>query len=197
MHPNPAFRKTPAEDNIGFARNRGFGTLCVNAENGPLLAHVPFLLAADGRSADLHLARSNGIILNGLPARAVLAVQGPDAYVSPDWYGIADQVPTWNYIAVHLRGDLTPLPPEALEPHLNALSDAFESGLLPKPVWKTAKMSAGVMDRMMRMILPFRLQITEIDGTWKLNQNKTAEARQGVIDALGGHPLAVAMRNLG
>ena len=201
MHPNPAFRKTATEQNLEFARARGFGTLSVNGADGPIMAHVPFLLSADGTHADLHLARSNAVIAGGLPARAVLAVVGPDAYVSPDWYGVTDQVPTWNYVAVHLRGDLIPLPPEALEPHVNALSDEFEARLAPKPVWRSSKMTEGVMDRMMRMILPFRLRITGAEGTWKLNQNKTAEARTGVIaamEALGGRSaeLAQAMRDL-
>jgi transcriptional regulator len=53
------------------------------------------------------------------------------------------------------------------------------------------------MDRMMRMILPFRLRITSVDGTWKLNQNKTAKARAGVVAALGpDHGIAQAMRAL-
>lgn len=201
MHPNPAFRKAGPEANLQFARSRGFGMLCVNGPDGPLLAHIPFMLSPDGSSADLHLARSNAIILNGLPAPAVMAVQGPDGYVSPDWYGMADQVPTWNYVAVHLRGTLVPLPPDALAPHLEAVSDHFESRLAPKPVWKTAKMSDGVMDRMMRMILPFRLQITAVDGTWKLNQNKPDLARHGAMAGLqsqGGMSAEVAraMRDL-
>ena len=110
MHPNPAFRKTPAERNLDFARARGFGTLSVNGAEGPVMAHVPFLLSPDGGYADLHLARSNAVIVAGLPAKAVLAVTGADAYISPDWYGVPDQVPTWNYIAVHLRGELVPMP---------------------------------------------------------------------------------------
>jgi transcriptional regulator len=203
MHPNPAYRKETAAQNLEFARGRGFGVLSVNGVDGPLLAHVPFLLAEDGSHADLHLARSNGIVRGGVPAKAVLAVVGPDAYVSPDWYGVPDQVPTWNYIAVHLRGELVPLPEEALEPHLNALSDAFEARLLPKPAWKTGKMSDGVMVRMMRAILPFRLIISGVEGTWKLGQNKTAAARLGVVEALSaqegaGWPkgIAEAMWNL-
>jgi transcriptional regulator len=201
MHPNPAFRKTSTERNLDFARARGFGVLSVNGADGPVMAHVPFLLSPDGGHADLHLARSNAIFAAGLPAKAVLAVVGPDAYVSPDWYGMADQVPTWNYIAVHLRGALVAMPPETLGPHVNALSDEFEARLAPKPVWRSAKLTEGVMDRMLRMILPMRLNISSVDGTWKLNQNKTDEARQGVIaaiDALGGPSteLAKAMRNL-
>ena len=201
MHPNPAFRKTAADRNLAFARARGFGVLSVNGPEGPLMAHVPFLLSDDGTMADLHLARSNAVIAAGLPAQAVLAVIGPDAYISPDWYGVEDQVPTWNYIAVHLRGTLVQLPDEAMDGHVNALSDRFEARLAPKPVWKSTKMGDGVMDRMKRMILPFRLNITTVDGTWKLNQNKTPAARAGVIvalDAQGGAQaeIARAMRDL-
>ena len=201
MHPNPAFRQTAADHNVAFARARGFGVLSVNGPEGPLMAHVPFLLSDDGTMVDLHLARSNAVIAAGLPAQAVLAVIGPDAYISPDGYGVEDQVPTWNYIAVHLRGTLVQLPDEAMDGHVNALSDRFEARLAPKPVWKSTKMGDGVMDRMKRMILPFRLNITTVDGTWKLNQNKTPAARAGVIvalDAQGGAQaeIARAMRDL-
>jgi transcriptional regulator len=118
MHTNPAFRTVPAEAMRAFARARGFGVLAVNGDaandrGGPLVSHVPFLLSADGAFADLHLTRSNPIARTGGGA-AVLAVSGPDGYVSPDWYGMPDQVPTWNYVAVHLRGTLEPLPDAAL-----------------------------------------------------------------------------------
>ena len=57
-------------------------------------------------------------VIRAVPGPAVLAVIGPDGYISPDWYGtheqVPDQVPTWNYIAVHLRGILHPLPAQAL-----------------------------------------------------------------------------------
>jgi transcriptional regulator len=184
MHPNPSFRGASTDQNLAFARMRGFGVLAVNGEHGPVMAHVPFVLSDDGSQADLHLARSNLVVRVPQKAEAVLAVSGPDAYISPDWYGVADQVPTWNYVAIHLRGTLSPLPPESLEPHLEMLSSKFEATLLPKPVWKTSKMSEGVMERMMRMILPFRLSIRSVDGTWKLGQNKPTAARQGAIVGL-------------
>ena len=203
MHPNPAFRGTPRDQNLAFARDRGFGVLSVNGEDGPLAAHIPFELSADASEIRLHLARSNPIARLALPVPAVIVVSGPDAYISPDWYGVADQVPTWNYVAVHLRGLLHPQPSALLLPHLDAVSEDFENRLLPKPPWKTAKMSEGVMDRMMRMILPFRIDVTSVEGTWKLNQNKTAAARLGVVDGLEAQAepgraaqLAALMRDL-
>ena len=126
----------------------------------------------------------------------MLAVSGPDVYISPDWYGLDDQVPTWNYIAVHLRGSLTALPIDTLRPHLNALSARNEALLAAKPEWTADMMSEGVMERTMRMILPFRLTTAAVDGTWKLNQNKVPEARAGVIAALGPGGIAEAMKRL-
>ncbi len=197
MHPNPAFRQTPQDRNLDFARSRGFGALAVNGPMGPIMAHIPFILSSDGTYADFHLARSNAVIQNTGPA--VLAVTGPDAYISPDWYGIADQVPTWNYVAVHLRGTIHPLPEDTLQPHLDAISDMFEARLAPKPIWRSTKMAEGVMPRMMRMILPYRLQITTVDGTWKLGQNKSEPARLGAaagLDALGMTELARLMQEI-
>ncbi len=179
MHPNPAFRTARDAQNIAFARKRGFGTLAINAAAGPLLSHIPFLLSEDGTYADLHLVRSNAIarLLDG-PQSAVIAVNGPDGYVSPDWYGVDDQVPTWNYIAIHLRGRLHALPQSDLRRILDEVSDHFETRLAPKPIWKTSKMPKDLMAKMMRSLLPCRLEIESIDGTWKLNQNKPEEVRQ-------------------
>lgn len=183
MHPNPAFRGVPEDESLRFAASRGFGMLCINGEEGPIAAHVPFVMAG-ARVVEVHLARSNAMARAVLPAPALLAVQGPDAYVSPDWYGVPDQVPTWNYVAVHLRGVLSPMEGAELEPQVDALSAEFEGRIAGKRPWTKAKMGEGVMARMMRGILPFRLEVTDVQATWKLNQNKTPEARAGVIAAL-------------
>ncbi|MAQ83376.1 MAG: negative transcriptional regulator [Maritimibacter sp.] len=202
MHPNPAFRKTGRDRNVAFARDRGFGTLAVNGDAAPLLSHIPFVLSEDGATAELHLVRSNPVTAackTALPA--ALAVQGPDSYVSPDWYGIDDQVPTWNYVAVHLRGRLERQPQDSLRPMLDRLSAAFEDRLAPKPAWLTDKMPADALDRMLRMIVPFVLHVDGIDGTWKLGQNKDDAVRLRAADAverdgIGHEPaqLAATMR---
>lgn len=205
MHPNPAFRQEPRERNLAFARTRGFGLLAVNGPEGPLAAHVPFLLNADASFAELHLARSNPIARAALPAPALIAVSGPDAYISPDWYGphdqVPDQVPTWNYVAVHLRGRLEPLPDDSLHPHVDALSAEHENRIAGKRPWTSAKMTEGALPRMLRMILPFRFRVTSVEGTWKLNQNKTPEIRARAAEALAqgdaaAQTIATLMRDL-
>lgn len=187
MHPNPVFRQEGPERNLGFARDRGFGVLSVNGDPAPMISHVPFALAEDGRSAEIHLVRSNPIsrAVTG-PTPAVIAVTGPDGYISPDWYGDPGQVPTWNYVAVHLRGHLHPLPDEALRASLETLTELFETRLLPKPPWTLDKTPKDVQARLMRMIRPFRFEVAHVDGTWKLAQNKAPQARLSAASHLSG-----------
>jgi|LGOV01.1.fsa_nt_gb transcriptional regulator len=185
MHSNPSFRKATQASAIEFASQRGFGTLSINGEDGPIAAHVPFTISSDGTYVEAHVMRSNPIARAlKTPQKSLLAVSGPDGYISPDWYGVEDQVPTWNYIAVHLRGQLQLLPQDDLRGVLERLSDEFEARLAPKPIWKTAKVPAEALEKMMRMIVPIRLDITSTDSTRKLAQNKPDTARLGAADGL-------------
>ncbi len=52
MHPNPAFRQEDTARNLAFARERGFGTLCVNGSHGPQLSHLPFVFFSLARGVD-------------------------------------------------------------------------------------------------------------------------------------------------
>ena len=204
MHPSPVFHDVNAAKNIAFARSRAFGVLALNGDDGPLISHIPFLLSDDGATADLHLVRSNPIARMGEGSHAAkILVSGPDSYVSPDWYGVQDQVPTWNYIAVHLTGTLEWLPQDAMHDMLDRQSAAYEVQLLPKTPWTTAKMTPEVLEKMMRMIVPFRFTVTGVDGTWKLGQNKPELTRVSAAEHMAEHGIgseveiiAAMMRNL-
>ena len=185
MHPNPAFRGTERERSLAFVRDRGFGTLAASGPDGPLLSHVPLLLSDDAASADLHLVRSNPLARLDGPTPVTLAVTGPDGYISPDWYGVPDQVPTWNYVAVHLRGRLERLPDAVMRDMLDCQSAAYENRL-PKTPWTTAKMTPDVLDRMLRQIVPLRLHIEDVQSTWKLSQNKPDAVRLAAADRVPG-----------
>ena len=187
MHPNPAFRQEPEARNTAFARERSFGILAVNADGGPLISHIPFVLDEAGTLLKAHLVRPNPILrLLGEPVPAVIAVSGPDAYLSPDWYGVDDQVPTWNYVAVHLRGTLKRLDDGELHGILDELSALFEERLAPKKPWTSAKMDQELYTRMLRQIVPVAMDVERIDATWKLSQNKPRDVRLGAVAGLQG-----------
>ncbi|MDE0052097.1 MAG: FMN-binding negative transcriptional regulator [Rhodospirillales bacterium] len=205
MHSNPAFRRVSRDRNLAFAAQRGFGILVVDGA-GLLASHIPFVVVDDGAAIHAHLVRSNPIAraLQTKETTAVLAVSGPDSYISPDWYGpdAADQVPTWNYVAVHIRGTLRRRPEETLRAHLDALSARFEAELRPKPPWMPAKVSPDRLSKLMRSIMPVELSVEGVDGTWKLNQNKDDSvrlraARHAESDGYGQEATSLArlMRN--
>jgi transcriptional regulator len=197
MHPAPLFREADPETLIARIRAYPLGLVCVSGETAPLAAHTPVLAAMDSGAVRLrfHLSAHNPVTRRLEAGVAALIVfTGPDAYISPDWYGpVPNQVPTWNYLSVEAEGVTQPADAATF---LDDLSAHFESALLPKPPWTRAKMDPGAFDMMVRGIRAFELRPMRFEGTTKLSQNKTSEAQEGVIDALGEHPVAGAMRTL-
>ena len=190
MHPNPAYRNAPKVRAMEFATERGFGTLTVAGPEGILAAHIPFIVEKGVMAA--HMVRSNPLArhLKGGPAAALMIVSGPDGYISPDWYGEPDRVPTWNYVAVHIRGQLRLIDEAGLCAHLDRLAANFEARLAPKAPWKTDKMTPDVLARLLRQIVPVEMTIESVDSTFKLNQNGADSARLSAAAALaeGGTP---------
>ena len=143
----------------------------------PIAAHAAFLL--DGRTLRFHLSRANALtpVLEA-GGRALAVISGPDAYISPDWYGVDDQVPTWNYLSVEMEGAVTPVGDEAAVRLLDDLSAHFEGKLAPKTPWTRAKMT--------------------LEGITKLGQNKPAEVIERTAEALAslGDPMAQEMARL-
>ena len=198
MHPNPLYRTPGEARNLAFARERGFGLLTLAGPEGPLASHIPFVVSEDGARVEAHVVRSNPVrrALEDGPLPALLAVSGPDGYVSPDWYGMADQVPTWNYVAAHLRGTLRLADPAGLRAHLARLSAEFERRLAPKPAWTLDKMSPEALARLERMILPVEMSVEATDGTWKFSQNKTREAMRGAADGVAASGVGAELATL-
>lgn len=191
MHPNNSFRKPNKQTNIQFSRARSFGVLTVNGKTVPLLSHIPFQLSEDGCYLEAHLVRSNPIarllaLGQEVSQDAVMIVSGGDAYISPDWYEVENQVPTWNYVAVHIGGKLKLLQQDELRGILERLSKNMEDRLLPKPPWKLDKLDDEFFSKMSRQIVPIALNVSDIEGTWKLSQNKSSEARAGAIKGVHG-----------
>ena len=200
MHPNPAYRNVEAARNLAFARDEGFGVLTMAGAEGPLVSHLPFLVNEAGDRLSVHIVKSNPIwkALRDGPLEAVMIVSGPHGYISPDWYGAEDQVPTWNYVAVHLRGQARLLADDEMRAHLDALATQFEARLAPKQAWRSEKMDQDALARMMRMLAPVEMIVADVQGTWKLNQNKPEEVRLSAAKAVEGEDnaaLAALMRD--
>ncbi|MEN3748883.1 FMN-binding negative transcriptional regulator [Sphingomonas sp. HF-S3] len=200
MHPSAAFRWEDRGAMRALVRDLGFGTLFLGTPDGPRAAQVP-VVWLDDVTLGIHLARGNAVTRHLDGATALFTVLGPDAYISPDWYGTGpDEVPTWNYVAVELEGRMVRMERDALIAQVDTLSHEFEARLAPKPEWTRAKADPRRIDAMLNAIVGFRMEVLDWRGTRKLGQNKPEAARLAAADALaarGGTAMAQRMRDAG
>lgn len=184
MHPASAFLDTDEDRLRNLIAERGFGLIIAQGPNGPVCAHAPVLL--EQSILRFHLSSANGLnAALALDPRVLCVVTGPDAYISPDWYGIPDQVPTWNYVSAEISGSVRVISSEQAALLLDDLSATFEERLAPKPVWTRAKMDPARFDIMVRQgIIAYEMDVSRLTGVRKLSQNKPPEAIEGVRVAL-------------
>jgi transcriptional regulator len=200
MHPNSAFR--PRQDDLAelLVREIGFAAIFAATPDGPRVAHAPVILSDDRTTLQFHLARGNALTRRLDGGTALAVVQGPDAYVSASWYDAADQVPTWNYVAIEMEGVVNKLDDAALIAQLDTLSANHEARVGANPPWTRDKMNPALFSKMTGAIIGFELRITAWRPTIKLSQNKSADERNKVIagvEASGHGALAQLMRHLG
>jgi transcriptional regulator len=185
MHPNRKFRIESREEMAALVREAGFGTLVVPTEAGLRAVHVPVLL--EGERLLFHVSKGNLVhaALMGC-CEALFVANGPHAYISPEWYGLDDRVPTWSYVAVELNGRASLLPPDELVRLLDAMSAEQEARLAPKVPWVRDRLSPGFFEGLLKAITGFALDVTEWRGTRKIDQDKPAEVRERLAAALAG-----------
>ncbi|MDP1737192.1 MAG: FMN-binding negative transcriptional regulator [Caulobacter sp.] len=202
MHPARPFHQTDDAILASLVAERGLALIIGVVDGRPVVAHAPVLL--EERRLRFHLSRNNALTgpLTTGGASALAVVTGPDAYISPDWYGLDDQVPTWNYLSVEMEGPCARLDDAGAAALLDDLSARFETPLAPKPAWTRHKMSSGRFEALLGGIAAFEMAVARFEGTWKLGQNKSAEVIAGVADALDARPdegsraIAALMRQL-
>jgi transcriptional regulator len=187
MYTPPMFKPDRAAS-LAFAEARGFGTACAWDGRKPTGSAVPFYLsyAADGTPMALfHVARHNPLVkLADGTSPWLLAVNGSDAYVSADWYVSPDQVPTWLYQAVHLTGPVRTLSDDELAVQVDTLSAKFENWLLPKRPWTSAKVTAPRLEALKKAIVGLVMTVEQVEGSFKLNQQKSETDYAAVAGAL-------------
>jgi transcriptional regulator len=183
MHPNRKFHIQDREAIAALVRELGFGVLFVPTGEGLRAVHVPVLL--DGDRLRFHVSRGNAVHSTlAAGAEALFVATGPHAYISPEYYGLEDRVPTWNYVAVELEGPVRLLDPDGLIRLVDDMSAEQEARLAPKPAWTRARMSEGRFDGLLKSISGFEMEVADWRGTAKVDQDKPQEVRNRIADAL-------------
>lgn len=171
-----------------FMRRHNFAVLTSQGEDGLIGSHLPLLLDPDaGPHGHLigHMARANPQ-WRGVRGEVLAVFHGPHAYVSPAWYEEPGTVPTWNYVAVHAYGTFR------LVEDRDGLLDILRRSVLayesPKPKPWVYDEAEPYVEKMLGAIVGFRIEITRLEGKWKLSQNHPEGRRQKVIRALRAQP---------
>ncbi len=179
------FGESRRERLLNLIRDHSFGLLVSVHDGVPFASHLPFLLDVSGYAdARLlgHMARANPQWRSFESGNPVLVIfQGPHAYVSPSWYR-SPGVPTWNYVAVHVYGGARVIDhAPSVRAVLERLTAEHESSRVQP--WK-ADLSDTKLDLILAEIVGFEIRITEMQGKFKLSQNRPEQDRQQVIDQL-------------
>ncbi len=193
LYQPPAFREDRLEVQHGLIRACPLGLLVTAGPAGLLANPIPFLVdpaAAPLGLLQAHLARANPQLAELAQVEECLVVfQGPQAYVSPSWYASKQEhgrvVPTWNYVTVHAWGR-----PRVLDDagwiawQTDALTRAQEAAM-PQP-WAVEDAPADFVAAHRRAIVGLTVEITRIEGKWKVSQNRPEGDRRGVAEGIGG-----------
>ena len=185
----PATNRIEDRETINaFIHAYGFATVITEQDGRPWGSHLPVLLDESAGLLRSHMARANEQWRHFAADGEVLCIfHGPHAYISPSWYVQQHEVPTWNYAAVHVYGFPRVVEEQAaLKQIVTDTTEKYEA-LMPRPFEIT--LSDAEIDRMLRAIVGFTVEITRVEAKFKLGQNRSAEDREGTVRGLAssGH----------
>jgi len=166
-------------------RANPFAVLISTMDDGPFATHAPIFLREDQDHLILrgHVAKANPhwrYLEN--KSRCLTIFHGPHAYVSASNYATHENVPTWNYGAVHAYGDARVFSaPEELFTVLHELMGVFEPGYAQQ--W--AGLGEVYRQRMLSHIVGFEITVTRLEAKFKLSQNRTRAEQSNVMASLG------------
>ncbi len=186
MYSPKAFQVTDHDTLLQFIRDNSFALLITTGNDGiPVATHLPveLLPGTDGQFRLMgHLAKANPqwkLLGSQTPALAVFS--GAHSYISSSWYDHVN-VPTWNYLSVHVTGRTSLLSDDETLDFLRQQVDKYEmSSKCPVSV---DSLTEAYVRKEMRGIVAFSMTLDTIQGTAKLSQNRDDKNYRNIITEL-------------
>jgi len=182
MYIPPYYNEKDFSKVVDFVSRYPFG-LMINKKNPEAVTHLPFIIEQKENTLKLvtHLAKANphSDVLNN--EDVMIVFQGPSAYISPSNYDHKTNVPTWNYIAVHMQGKAKIITEkeklfQLMEQSINYFEPAYMSQ------WKA--LPEKYVNEMLNHITGLEIEISSWEGKFKLSQNKTETEKTRIIESL-------------
>ncbi len=167
------FKITNVDEIRDFVQNNSFGTIVTTKNGKPIATHLPlqFIKKEDAYYLTGHMAYGNPQWRTFESCEDVLVMfQGPHAYISSSWYS-HENVPTWNYQAVHMYGKGSLFEKDELIKDLTSLLEKYEQHRENSVLWD--KISPELLEKELQGIVGFKIKVEEIQGAYKLSQNRS------------------------
>ena len=177
MYTPKPFEITKTKEMLAFIQTHSFGQLISNVEGRLFSSHIPFLVDDSGNSLVCHVAKKNPQWQSIEKQEVLVTFQGAHDYISPSWYE-SPGVPTWNYQAVHVYGEAKIVSDMNLLRNIVDEMTYKHEALLPEP-WKPE-----YQEGLLQAIVGIEIEIKEIQGKYKLSQNRPENDRKRIIDEL-------------
>ncbi len=183
MYIPPYYKENDEQKLIEFMQTYNFAILISTNDSNMCATHLPFVIEKRGEKIILvcHMAKANPQWQLFTLNEVLVIFQGPHAYISPTHYEKEQNVPTWNYIAVHATGKtkLISKPSEVIA-LMEKTINHFEKQFYKQ--WKN--LSTEYVNGMLKAIVAFEIEVTKLEGKFKLSQNKTKNEQQNIVESL-------------
>jgi len=176
MYLPDAFRLDDRATLLAYAGAYPFATVITHGEGGLSVSHLPLLVDAGRDLLRGHLARENPQLAHLAAGEEALAIfHGPHGYVSPSAYAEQPSVPTWNYVVVHVRGRSRLVDEGGLRRILDDMVERFDT-----TGWRLDAPEQFVRAKL-GAIAGFEIALEQIDGKWKVSQNRSLTEQERVV----------------
>lgn len=178
------FNQENQEEIKSFIRHNSFGILVSQVEGKPWATHLPLELEVNVKGEHVllgHVSRGNRQWREFNKEEVLAIFNGPHTYISSSWYD-HENVPTWNYIAVHVYGKIRIIEGEELLESLKKLVNKYEAHSR-NPV-TVEGMSKKFLENELKGITGFEILITDIQAAYKLSQNRDSKNKEKIIEEL-------------
>jgi len=198
MYHIPYFKEKDRQTLLAFLEDYPFAFLTgSDAAGNPVATQIPVLM--EERDGELYL---QGHIMRNTDhhkafkdsPKALLVFTGPSTYVSASWYSNPQMGSTWNYMSVHIRGQLQFMSDEALVQLMKKFTLKYEQGNTQSPTVYD-NLPDSYLSKLMPAIVGFEIKAEQMDNVFKLSQNRDETSYVNIItqlEALGGNSALVA-----
>ncbi|MET3322217.1 UNVERIFIED_ORG: transcriptional regulator [Peribacillus simplex] len=163
-------------------REHSFATLFSQHNGMPFATHLPLILNKDNSYLYGHFARPNPQ-WKDIKNQTVLAIfHGPHCYISPSWYETNKAVPTWNYVTVHVYGEVELQEDE--HELMSSLHDMVSKYEAPDSSYSLQDVDADFLAGMNKGVQGFKIKINKIEGKAKLSQNHPLQRQESIVNQL-------------